>query len=162
VDHLEELYRRFAPLVHARARRIVGDEAEDLVQEVFIKLMHVQPQPEKIVAWLYATSTNLCLDRLRHHRRRHAEWQRQVGEHVDSAKDRDLESLLTDQQLCGRLLSHLDRKTQEVLVYTIFDEMTQQETAELLGISRKTVGERLNRFQQVAKKLVERWKKQNT
>ncbi len=42
-----------------------------------------------------------------------------------------------------------------VLVY--LDELTEEQAADTLGISRKTVGERLKRFREHARKRIGRW-----
>ena len=58
----------------------------------------------------------------------------------------------TEALLC-RLLGRLDDKCAEVLVYRFFDELTQEEIAELLATSRKTVGKRLDRIRQAVREL---------
>ena len=42
-------------------------------------------------------------------------------------------------------MRELDDAETEVLTYRFFDDMTQDEIATLLGLSRKTVGKRLDR-----------------
>jgi RNA polymerase sigma factor (sigma-70 family) len=77
-ERLTELYRTYAPLVHARARRLVGPEADDVVQEVFLKLVRTEPTADVLPKWLYAAATNACLDRLRKSTRQGDAWQGQV------------------------------------------------------------------------------------
>ncbi len=64
---LVEHHQAFA---YAVAYRMLGneDEAEDMVQEVFIKLWKVLPgyrQEIKLTTWLYKIITNQCLDHLK-------------------------------------------------------------------------------------------------
>jgi DNA-directed RNA polymerase specialized sigma24 family protein len=68
-----------------------------------------------------------------------------------------IDEVLASQELVRRVLVHTDRRTQEVVVLVIFDEMPQEQAAEMLGISRKTVNERLKRFRAQAEKQVRRW-----
>ena len=71
-DHidLEEAVRRHAKAVFTIARRILGNEqdAEDITQEVFIKLYRHQAQiinHNAIPAWLKRVATNLAIDKIR-------------------------------------------------------------------------------------------------
>jgi RNA polymerase sigma-70 factor (ECF subfamily) len=150
-ERLDTLYRQLAPLVHARARRIIGMEADDIVQETFVKLMRANPDDSQLTAWLYTTATNLCLDRLRHLARRDPAWQTAVADHA--SRPRDAESLLASHEACRRLLAGLPRRTQAVAVLVCFDEMTQDEAADLLGVSRRTVAEDMRRVRELAARL---------
>ncbi len=158
---LESLYRRFAPLVHAKARRIVGEaEADDLAQEVFLRLIRQGPREEQaMVDWLCSTTTNLALDRLRARARRAGPWETAVRDQDRQARGEhlSLESALASQQECGRLLGEMDRDSQQVAVLVHVEEMTQDEAARALGVSRKTVGNRLRRFEEKAREVLSRW-----
>ncbi|MBI4510658.1 MAG: sigma-70 family RNA polymerase sigma factor [Deltaproteobacteria bacterium] len=158
-EKLEDLYRRFAPLVHARARRILGDaDAEDVVQEVFLRLYRNPPRDERcMIDWIYTTSTNASLDRLRFRRRRDPSWHEEVRDAQVALGARSVEAVLASQDLFRKLLAHVDRRTQEVAVLHYLEEMDQSEMARLLGVSRKTVGERLRRFEKQARRLIGRW-----
>ena len=67
----ERLVTRHTPMVHAIAWRMLGDavEAEDVVQETFVKLwVNARDWTAAgggLGAWLRRISTNACLDRLR-------------------------------------------------------------------------------------------------
>jgi len=72
---LEQLYRRHADTVYRVCFSYMKSpaEAEDAVQDTFIKLMRANPRladanHEK--AWLIRTAGNVCKDLLRRHRRR--------------------------------------------------------------------------------------------
>ena len=52
--------------------------------------------------------------------------------------------------LLARLCEQLDAVHREVLVARYLDELTQDEIAELYGVSRKTVGKRLARVDAAA------------
>ncbi|MHB8877806.1 MAG: RNA polymerase sigma factor [Myxococcaceae bacterium] len=139
---LEDLYRRFAPLVHAKALRLVGDdEADDVVQEVFLRLMRRGPEDEAaMVDWLCTATTNLALDRLRFLARRGVGWQGAVRDQVGAGRPADLESALALRDTCGKLLAELDRDSQQVAVLVHLEEMTQDEAARALKVTRRTVG----------------------
>lgn len=143
---LTELYRAYAPLVHARARRLVPSEADDVVQEVFLKLVKANPPGGSELKWLYATATNACLDRLRSTARKGSAWQGEVRTAETERRRITLEEAFASVDLCRKLLARVDEKTQIIAVLVYVDQMTQQEAADLLDLSRKTIGERLQKL----------------
>src|SRR5260370_37291098 len=71
----EAIFKRYYPLVYQLAYRCAGrhDEAEDVVQEVFLRYYHVPPQATsdgEQRAWLCRVATNLSLNALRTRQRR--------------------------------------------------------------------------------------------
>jgi len=158
MDALEDLYRRFAPLVHAKARRIVGDaEADDVVQEVFLRYLRRGPAEERaLVDWLTTTAVNVSLDKLRFRTRRGPDWEDHVRE--QSSGPADLETTLLQQDSCTRLLTELDRESQQVAVLVHLEELTQDEAATALGVSRKTIGNRLRRLEARAREVLTKWR----
>src|SRR5690348_4003420 len=66
---LGELYDRFAPSMLAVARRILGSEPEDLVQDVFLeawhRARHFDPARGSVRTWLMLRVRSRSLDRLR-------------------------------------------------------------------------------------------------
>jgi RNA polymerase sigma-70 factor (ECF subfamily) len=72
-DAMHALYVHFAPTVHAYVARIVGiDDAEDVTQQLFAKLMRELPQyragEAPFSAWLLRVARNLAIDHLRRSR----------------------------------------------------------------------------------------------
>src|SRR3954470_13721733 len=76
----DELFRRFYPRLVPVAERLVGDraEAEDIVQEAFLRLARAAPgrrdgrprgPDETIGAWLRLVVLNLGINRIRDRRR---------------------------------------------------------------------------------------------
>ncbi|MDR3563688.1 MAG: sigma-70 family RNA polymerase sigma factor [Negativicutes bacterium] len=65
----EELYQEFQPRIYRYLTRLVGsDDAEDLTQEVFIKVNQALPafrQEAQPSTWLYRIATNAAIDRTR-------------------------------------------------------------------------------------------------
>jgi RNA polymerase sigma-70 factor (ECF subfamily) len=75
LDSFEVLVRRHTPVVYAHALRFFGDAsaAEDIVQEVFIKVyrsLDTFDQRARFSTWLYRVTRNACLDSVRAGRRR--------------------------------------------------------------------------------------------
>ena len=71
-EALEALFRQHYAQVYAVLYRLVGDEADDLAQEVFLRLYRQPPQGREgdLNAWLYRVATNLGYNALRSQRRR--------------------------------------------------------------------------------------------
>jgi RNA polymerase sigma-70 factor (ECF subfamily) len=67
----EALFRGYYDAIYRALYRMVGDEADDLAQEVFLRLHDRPPQggEAKIRAWLYRVATRLGYNALRGRRR---------------------------------------------------------------------------------------------
>jgi RNA polymerase sigma-70 factor (ECF subfamily) len=144
-DEVAQLYRRYAPLVHARARRLVRDEADDVVHEVFVRLLRRPPTGEQTLAWLLVTTTNVCLDRLRARARRDDGWLREARAALGDGEV-TIEGLVEAKEACRLLLGRFDDKTARIVAMTLVDGMSQEEVASLFGVTRTAVAKRLQRF----------------
>jgi RNA polymerase sigma-70 factor (ECF subfamily) len=150
VDHRSaaaRLYRDFGPAVYRRCLRLLRDreEAQDATQEVFVRLVRNMSRLEDRgdpLPWIYRVTTNHCLNVLRNSGRH--------GEDVlpvDLAADgRSAAEALPDRRLAQELLGRFDEDTQAVVVGVYVDGMEREEVATALGISKRTVSRRLERF----------------
>jgi RNA polymerase sigma-70 factor (ECF subfamily) len=155
---IESLYRRYGALVRRRARSILGDdhEAQDAMQEVFVRVIAAmaefrgQSQPS---TWLYRITTNLCLNRIRDSRRRRD----RLTEAAEHGRDPLAPSASpppearTALQTVLRLVSE---DLAQVAVFYYVDDMDQAEIATVLGVSRRTIGYRLDRFREQAQRIL--------
>jgi RNA polymerase sigma-70 factor (ECF subfamily) len=147
----EELYRKYGSLALRRARAILGDEqaAQDAVHDVFINVMRSienfrgEGSP---TTWLYRMMTNHCLNLIRD-RARHAELLSTKYPKPQASAEAPLESRLTMSQLLVQMPDEL----REVAVYYFVDQMNQDEIAELLGVTERTVRNRLVQFKTMAR-----------
>ncbi|MFL5261720.1 MAG: RNA polymerase sigma factor [Anaeromyxobacteraceae bacterium] len=154
---IADLYRQCGPFVYRRCMRLLKnpDAASDATQEVFLKLVRDEErltEHKAIVPWMYQVATNYCLNVRRNSMRR--------GE--DRA-DPDLEvasttsaSAYPDRVLAQAILSQFDAATQAVAVGVIVDGMDHEEVAVALGVSRRTVSRKLERFLETARNYVMR------
>jgi RNA polymerase sigma-70 factor (ECF subfamily) len=155
-DRFDDLYARFAPGVYARCRQMLRDQAaaEDATQEVFLRihrsLDRVQGQ-RQVFAWLYRTATNHCLNEIRNGRLRPA-LVRSTPERVGPPA----ESRLADRDLVVRLVRELPEELATTGWLYHVDELEQAEIAEICGVSRRTIINRLARFAQQARAFIER------
>jgi RNA polymerase sigma-70 factor (ECF subfamily) len=152
-----ELYRTHGPVVYRRCLRILRDPeaARDATQEVFVKLirdMSKLEDRETVLPWIYRVATNHCLNHRRNASRRGEDFDAMPLELADSV-DPDT---LPDRQLAQQILSRFDAATQTVAVGVLVDGMEQEEVAEVLGLSRRTVARKLARFLEQARHQVDR------
>jgi RNA polymerase sigma-70 factor (ECF subfamily) len=160
VDHREaaaRLYRDYGPAVFRRCLRLLHDReaAQDATQEVFMRLvknMDRLAERGDALPWIYRVTTNHCLNVLRN-----------SGRHAEDLLPVDLESVgrpaaeaLPDRRLAQELLGRFDADTQAVVVGVYVDGMEREEVATALGISKRTVSRRLEKFLSSTRRLVGR------
>ena len=139
-DELQRLYTQLAPAIHRRARLLLGRDAEawDVVQEVFEKMLTMgetfrgEAQP---MTWAWRITTNLCFNHLRARKLREPKL-RLVA---DDEPTTDQEAAEV-KQLLEVWLTELDEREQQIATLLFIDELTQEEVADVLGLSRKTIG----------------------
>ena len=154
-----ELYASLGPAVYRRCLKLLRDrdEARDATQDVFMKLVRDMDRlqdRETVMPWIYRVATNHCLNVIRSRRR--------SGESV-SVEDAGLElapaqsgATYPDRMLARAVLAEFDEDTQAVAVGVLVDGMEHEELARALGVSRKTIQRRLDRFLTRARELVSR------
>ena len=145
---VEALYRQFGPAILRRCLKFLryGAEAEDAMQEVFVNVCRSLDRfsyGESALPWVYQIATRVCLNRLRSGAR--SGRARDVLTRTESSPP-DLSSALADRQLAAQVLARFDERTALIAVYHLVDGMTQEEIADTLGVSRRTVYSRLTKF----------------
>ncbi len=114
-----------------------GAAAEDVVQEVFVRLLNQPCLPAQVRPWLYRSVRNGAISDLRSRRRRRkreaavarqrGDWfQRQPGDLIDAD---------TVQQA----LEHLPGDQREIVTLRIWGGLTLDEIAAVVGVSASTV-----------------------
>ncbi len=154
-QRLAALYRRYGPAAYARCRKLLRDEAlaEDAVQEVFVRVLrHLDkaPDDEAALGWIYRISTNYCLNLLRDRAA-----QAEPVDELPEGTTGDLEAVLSDRDACLRVLARMPDKLRAPAVLHYLDGLEQGRVAEVLGVSRRTVINRLAAFADRARKLLE-------
>lgn len=152
------LFDRYGPMVYRRARRLLGshEDAEEATQEVFIRALKAGDgfeRKSKVSTWLYRITVNYCLNKLRDRDRRRELWSTHVsptGEESNTVKPANERMILM-----RRLLAEADEQMARAALHVHVDGMSHAEAAELLGVSRRTVGNLLTRFNEWAKSRIE-------
>jgi len=145
---VERLYREWGPLLYRRCLRILGDgrEAEDAVQDVFLKFLdHLSRFVDRgtTLNLLYRMSTNHCLNLLKRRRLMPgslADGQEAVCPLAGPADRADHRMALAE------VLCTADETDRLILYLVACDGLTQEEAAEVVGISRRAVVKRLARI----------------
>ena len=145
-----ELYRTYGPAVYRRCLKLLRDPeaAKDATQDVFMKLVRDLSRLEgrdDVLPWIYRVATNHCLNVLRSNRR-HGGAGDTGDEVLEIAAPAQANVAYPDRALARDVLARFDEGTQAVAVGVLVDGMEQEELARALGVSRKTVQRRLERF----------------
>jgi RNA polymerase sigma-70 factor (ECF subfamily) len=139
-------YRAYGPALVRKAERILHsrEDAVDVVHALFVDLI---PRWSRDVdlPYLYRAVTNRCLNVVRDRGTRARLLEREQAAAAPVGRVR-LEDELVGVGLLAALAERLDAGHLEVLVCRFVDDMTQEEIAEHLALSRKTVGKRLDRI----------------
>lgn len=160
-DELEELYQStYTAVVRYLYRKVWdADRAEDLAQEVFMRLL--AHRPEKPRAWIFAVAANLARDEARAaiRRRRHLVLMQSEPDVLPS-RGRDAEEQVEDDERSEQVksaLGTLSPRDQEVLL--LWDAgLSYPEIAGQSGLAVGAIGTTLARAR---RRLVEAHERQN-
>jgi len=152
----EAIFRDLSPMVYRTARALIGrpEEAEDIVQAIFLKLIerelpvvfHKDPR-----AYLYRAAVNMSLDVLRS-RRRFTFTHEVDGLESPSAIDPVFEA--DHHRRLRAALAQLSPEAVQILVLRYVHGYSDADIARLLGTSRGAVAVRFFRVRARLKKLV--------
>jgi RNA polymerase sigma-70 factor (ECF subfamily) len=156
-DRVSALYRQYGPVIYWRCLKLLGDEAaaEDATQETFLRVhRHLDhaPDADEALRWLWRIATNHCLNEVRNRKRR----PEPTDQLPDVPSGVALEQLLTDRDLVAQIIGRVDHKLRAVAWVHYVDGLEHVEAGRVLGISRRTVANRLADFNDKARKILER------
>lgn len=154
---VEELYRKYGPMVLRRCRSLLKqeDRALDALQDVFVRLITAQERLEDrgLSSLLYTMATNICLNIIRKENGQPQTWEDQILQEIAGADDHEERSIarhMTDDFFSGDLASS---RTLAVLYFV--DGMTLEETAAAVGMSVSGIRKRLAKIKTRGKALRE-------
>jgi RNA polymerase sigma-70 factor, ECF subfamily len=156
-QRLAALYREYGSVIYWRCTKLLGDEAaaEDATQETFLRVyrhLAAAPDADEALRWIWRIATNYCLNEMRNRQRR-PELREELPE---MPADAALERVLSDRQLVARVIARVDEKLRAVAWAHYVDGLEHTEAGRMLGISRRTVANRLAVFHERARKIIER------
>jgi RNA polymerase sigma-70 factor (ECF subfamily) len=122
-----------------------------MVQEVFEKMLtdgaafRGEARP---MTWAWRITTNLCLNHLRGRKLR------EPGLRLVSAEEPSVDHAASEaRQLLEKWLQTLTEREQELAVLLFLDGLTQDEAADVLGLSRKTINREVAELREKAAQL---------
>lgn len=158
-DRLTQLYRTYGASIYWRCMRLLGDAAaaEDATQETFMRVhRHLErtPDGEEAIRWIWRIATNYCLNELRNTKRR-AEPVAELPDRPPAAGDLEL-AALADRDLARRVIARAPEDQRAIAWLHHVDGLDQEEVARTLGVSRRTVVNKLAAFAENARKYAAR------
>jgi RNA polymerase sigma factor (sigma-70 family) len=142
VDQLFERYRR--PLLrYLKGLLSVSDDAEDIVQETYARLLQVRSLDfveSRVRGYIFKIATNLAYDRFREQQARGAHVT--LDENELSGGDLEPDRIVDFGQgleIIKQTLMDIRPRSRQVFLLRASEQLTFQEIAERLGISARTV-----------------------
>ena len=129
-------------------------DAEDAVQDVFLKLYRQNEPPEgdPLRYWLIRVTVNHCRDMLR------SPWRKRRVSMTELAEEQAVPVFEREEQReLFRAVMALPEKYRTVLYLFYYEELTIRETADLLKLSQSAVTTRLTRARAKLKERLEVW-----
>jgi len=140
---LPKLYRRYAPWLHAALRRRGAEDAEDIVQDTYVRLARDASAPviESPQAFLLRVAENILRSRIRRERAaKRTAPDLLLQDVVHSLKGPQLETLILREAILA-----LPEAYRDVFVLNRFSDMSYAEIAAARGLTVKVVEYRVSR-----------------
>ncbi|MBK1440975.1 RNA polymerase sigma factor [Parapedobacter sp. ISTM3] len=140
---LEAVYRRFQPVLLAKAVFMMRDHATaaDLVQGLFIEFWEkqlYQQIEDNLGGYLYRALHNRCLNALKAQQTQHERIAGYHEQYTDYDDAPDVEIGL-EKGAIARLMDQLPPQKREVLTLVVLEDRKYQEAADIMGISVNTI-----------------------
>jgi len=157
MNSFEDIHKEFQPKIYRYLCNLAGEgDAEDLTQSVFLKVSRSLGDfrgDSSLATWIYRIATNTAHDHAMSSfsRQRGTELMFDDEGSVDDLHDpethgTDKEYIRREMNACIRsIVEQLPEHYRSVLVLSDFEDFTNQEIAEMLGLSLDTVKIRLHR-----------------
>lgn len=121
------------------------DQAQDFVQELFIRILekHAQFNPQrKFSPWMFTIASNLCKTEFRKPiNQRLSDDEFELNEHADWS-DNNLD-IIEFRKVLGKAISNLEEHHRETFILRYMEELSIKEIAAITNMSEGTVKSRL-------------------
>lgn len=112
-------------------------EAEDVIQDVFLRLVSQEPNLDHIQAWLFRAVKNACLNRIRARNRRRPREERACNTETEWFEPQTGDAI--DAKLVKKLLMNLSQDQREIVILKTWASLTLKQIAALKEVSVTTV-----------------------
>jgi len=162
---LRAIYDRYRPLLHRVASSFAdldGDDAEDVVQESFVRAFRNLAgleAPERLGAWLMTIARNRSLTRLARRKVR-SEIQGELSREVEARGEEAVEmpdpEAALELEVVRRIVADLPEGPEKETVHLFYVEgrLSARQIAERLGVGKSAITMRLERFRAKVKRRV--------
>ncbi|WP_342558798.1 sigma-70 family RNA polymerase sigma factor [Metasolibacillus sp. FSL K6-0083] len=155
IHNLKEIMNLYTESLIRLAYYYVKDRqvAEDIVQEVFIKIYHHPDKYEErgqLQAYLYKMTANKSKDYLRSWSYKKVQLQNKIFPSTSKMEPDELVRK-DEEAIVAEAILELPLKQREVLIYFYFNEMNIKDIASILFIPESTVKTRLRRGKELLK-----------
>lgn len=169
-----ELFEAYSPRVHGLVRRMLASdaEAEEITLDVFVQVFKSIDGfrgDSKLSTWIYRIAVNLCKNRVKYLKVRHADKQDELDEVAsrtalgDESRGHVAHVARPDEALAGRqverivqaCIAELEPSFREVLVLRDVEELAYEEIEAITGLALGTVKSRIFRARAQLRALVE-------
>jgi len=143
-EHQQYLYHKVMIIFNNSAA------AQDIVQEVFIKVMDQLSQGNEHVferRYLVRMATNLCIDRLRSRKIRSEYPHEGIEELFHWNHD------LSAGVLIRQILEKIPARLREIAVYHLIDGYAEDEIVALTGLAKRTLQRRIHKIRKIVARL---------
>ncbi len=157
----ESVFNANAPKMVSFAQRYVSENAEDIVQTVFLNLWRIFddiPSNTDFGKLLYTMTKNECLSFLRHTvcKNRYNELQRRRM--LSAIEYSTINSLEITQQEIDAAIEQLPPHIRTVFVMNRFDGLTYSQIASTLSLSEKTIEKRMGQALKILRNVLDETK----
>lgn len=162
-EYLVSLYQRYYRILKKKAYEILSnyDLANDMVQTALLKLIpHIEKLRDMdepaLRVYLVKTVIRVSLDYVKKHSSRFWEYQSLPFDQISG--DAPIIEIIENKVTAEEILSRLDRKKRDLLIYRYFMGYSHEEIAEVMHLNPRNVNTYLQRAKKAALKL---WKARN-
>lgn len=147
-DNMEEVVRHYSEMIYriALTKTKSSFDADDIFQEVFLKLLSCQKNfesEEHRKAWLIRVTINCCNSHFVAPWRKHSVSMDEIAELADGMDDEEI-------NIYSEVLK-LPQNLRDVIMMFYFDDLSIREISNILGLTEANVKKRLSRARQKLK-----------
>lgn len=149
----QQLYQQYYAIVYRICKGYFKGDTElagDMVQEVFIKVWerHDFFKNEcQVSTWIYRITVNVCLTEIR----RQKNYTNRINR-LDPVGESQSERMLEETDILNRCIARLN-EPDRVLALLILEDLTQQDIAQILGLTEVNARVRIHRLKEKLKKI---------
>ncbi|MEM7294914.1 MAG: sigma-70 family RNA polymerase sigma factor [Pseudomonadota bacterium] len=144
-DQLARVYADLQTRLRHYLRSRVGEAADDILQDVFVKALHAmrsEREPENLPAWLFRVARTTAIDHLRRNKHQHVDLE--LAENVESV-DEQLQAEADLAECMRPLVQALPVAYRETLLAVDFEREPMKAIAARQGVSLSAIKSRASR-----------------